>query len=164
MFDRKRKAIFFLSGVLLSCILLFVVLSSLIRVVTTSVTQDDATRTLLDVRNHLEEATRYSINREIFSDHITKAEEHLASLESSQFFLQDRIRLAQDIDVLKKQVNGVISINPSSDSQWYTLPSSKDRIIGVYEIGQRFAIVTNTRVIDGINSEQKQANSTPLLP
>jgi hypothetical protein len=164
VFDRKRKAIFFLSGVLLSCILLFVVLSSLIRVVTTSVTQDDATRTLLDVRNHLEEATRYSINREIFSDHITKAEEHLASLESSQFFLQDRIKLAQDIDVLKKQVNGVISINPSSDSQWYTLPSSKDRIIGVYEIGQRFAIVTNTRVIDGINSEQKQANSTPLLP
>lgn len=31
-------------------------------------------------------------------------------------------------------------------------------------MGQKFAIVTNTRVIDGIDSEQKQAMSTPLLP
>lgn len=31
-------------------------------------------------------------------------------------------------------------------------------------MGQKFAIVTNTRVIDGINSEQKQIISTPLLP
>ncbi len=164
MFDRKRKVFLFLFWVFLSCVLLFIVLSSLIRVVTTSVTQDDATRTLLEVRNHLEEATRYSVNREVFSEHITKAEQKLASLESSQFFLQDRLKLTQDIDVLKKQVNGVISIVPSADSQWYTLPSSKDSVIGVYEMGQKFAIVTNTRVIDGIDSEQKQTMSTPLLP
>lgn len=148
----------------MSCILLFVVLSSLIRVVTTSVTQDDATRTLLDVRNHLEEATRYSINREIFSEHISKAEEQLASLKSSQFFLQDRIKLAQDIDVLKKQVNGVVSIDPSPDSQWYAISSNKDRIIGAYEMGQKFAIVTDTKVIDAINIDQKQVNITSLPP
>ncbi|MFO0764060.1 MAG: hypothetical protein U0518_04370 [Candidatus Gracilibacteria bacterium] len=164
MFDRKRKVIFFLFGVVLSCVLLFVVLSSLIRVVTTSVTQDDATRQLLDIRNHLEEATRYSIDREVFTQHIKKAEEGLASLESSQFFLQDRIKLTQDIDILKKQVNGVISISPSADSQWYTLPASKDNIIGVYEMGQKFVIVTNTSIIDGINGEQKPVTSIPLPP
>ena len=127
-------------------------------------TQDNATSTLLEIRNHLEEATKYSVDRKVFLEHITKAEERLSSLKSSQFFLQDRIKLTRDIDVLKKQVNGVISIAPSLDSQLYTLPLSNESVIGVYEMGQKYAVVTSTQVIDAINNEKKQVISIPLPP
>lgn len=163
-FDRKRKIALFASGVIFSCVLLFVLLSSILRIASTPLTQDRAASLLFEIRAHVEEASKNSVNREVFSKEIQEARTLLGELEKTGYYIQDRLNLLHDIEVLQKQVNGIISLSPRDDQKLYAFESSDvhEEKKWIFDLKQGYLIIEPTQIISSVSQKNNETTKTAL--
>lgn len=117
--DKAVKTIIFLSGIWISIISLYLIISGLLS--STSVLKQEtlSKERLLEAREYVRLASENMVNNNLFNDNIEKAENILDEVKEKKLYLNDVDKLFTDISIIKKQFNWVVSFDANSENMIY---------------------------------------------
>jgi len=105
--SKKIKNILYLSGWIISFILLYIIISWLVWLSNNSIDNEISKENLLKAKNFIRLASENITNPEIFELNIKSSEKIINNLKNKNIFLNDISKITDDINIIKKQFNKV---------------------------------------------------------
>ncbi len=144
------KNILFFSWIIVSTILLFSIISSILwKSIETSKTSEFKNN-LIEAREYIRIANQNLSNKEAFELNINKAEDLLAKVKENNLFLNDIEAVYDDISVIKKQFNWIEVFDPNMSNlifkwkfdDWIKLVESTKKLYVIWKTSIYWPIIS----------------------
>jgi len=136
---------FYLTIIALSILALYFIISWIVSTTTNTKNIEINKQNLTKALEYVRIASNNSNNPEIFNLNIKKAEEIAQDLKKKNLFLNDVNNLLNDINIIKKQFNGIETYNINNSNLLYKI-TQKDPI-KLTEINKKTYLITKNSVI-----------------
>lgn len=137
-----------ISGILLSVILLYLVITSLIRSQYTIFVPQKYRDMVAEARVNLDDATRMIDQPENFWPAVTRVREIIQTVKAADVLKVDVAQLENDIAVLEKAVNKVTSLRPEDYVNVYTFTKTTDSLpFSIHAHETKLSLVTKDTII-----------------
>lgn len=151
------KNILFFSGILLSTIILFNIISSILGKSIEGSKNTQYKNDLIQSREFIRIANQNLANKEAFELNIKKAEELLDEVSKQGLFLNDIQSIQDDIAVVKKQFNGIEVFEWSTSNLIFK--GMFDDAIKMVELSKKLYVIGKSSVYGPIVSGQEMKNN-----
>ncbi|MDD4530894.1 MAG: hypothetical protein PHO80_05100, partial [Candidatus Gracilibacteria bacterium] len=132
--NKKLRVGLFTSGILVSILLLYLIISGIIFKNGQGGDVPEVYKNKLIEAKQIIESTKGDVgNKEAFDKNIKKAEDIIFEVRDKQFFLTDINKMLGDISTLKKQVNGIESIELKQEHKQYSFKNTNFNLNGIFE-------------------------------
>jgi len=113
---KNIKNIVFMAWIIISLVLIYQVLSTLVSVSTNNNTKEIAKTELIEAKSYIRIASENIANQSNFELNIKNAEELIDQIREKKIFLNDIEKINDDINILKKQFNKIETFDQSIDN------------------------------------------------
>ncbi|MBW7954236.1 hypothetical protein H3C61_00260 [Candidatus Gracilibacteria bacterium] len=151
------KNILFFSGIIISTILLFSIISSILGKSLETSKSVEFKNDLIEAREYIRIANQNLANKEAFELNINKAEELLSKVKENNLFLNDIEGIYDDISIIKKQFNGIEVFDPNMSNLIFK--GKFDDGIKLVESAKKLYVVGKTSIYGPIISGQDIKNN-----
>jgi hypothetical protein len=137
-----------ISGIFFSVILLYLVITSLIRSQYTIFVPQKYRDMVAEARVNLDDATRMIDQPENFWPAVTRVREIIQTVKAADVLKVDVVQLENDIAILEKAVNKVTSLRPEDYVSTYTFTKTTDSLpFSIHSHETKLSLVTKDAII-----------------
>lgn len=126
--SKNIRNLIFLGGILIAFILLYWIVSGVIRATSNTNNIEGSKENLIKAKEYIRLASENINNPEIFTLNVKQAEDIVYDIQDKKLFLNDVSKILDDIWVIKKQFNGIETFEKSPENLVYGDLSSEDTV------------------------------------
>lgn len=151
------KNIIFFSGILVSTVILFSIISGILGKSVESSKTVEFKNHLIQAREYIRLANQNLANKEAFELNMQKAEELVALVSKEQLFLNDVKNIHDDISIIKKQFNGIEIFEWNTSNLIYK--GNFDDGVKLIEVSKKLYVIGKSSLYGPIISGQDIKNN-----
>ncbi len=161
--SKMVKNIIFSLWIIVSLVLLYFILSSVISISQWNKNLDLSKENLEKAKIHLRIASENINNPEVFNENIKDAKDIIIDIKSKKLFLNDIKKLSNDISILNKQFNWIESFEKNNKNLIYSSEKIKDSTL-IIEVNNKIYVINKRSIVWPIinNKEIKEYLFTSL--